>query len=146
MITIKKNISPSFFSFSFILLLFPFFSIYFGNNEAGKNNKFLARAQSICKLYFKEAEEKNQKNRFSLSFFLSLFFFLLHLFPSSLLFNPKDLSTIAGENKYSYSGSPIGDVDLWNAISDLQINPNGTQIIFSDKSTNKIRKIDFKSS
>ena len=53
------------------------------------------------------------------------------------------MSTIAGEDQYSFVGSPIGNLNLWNQISDLQINPNGTQIIFSDSSTNKIRKIDF---
>ena len=55
----------------------------------------------------------------------------------------KDLGTIAGENAASYVGSPIGNLDLWSQISDIQVNPNGTQIIFSDYYTNKIRKIDF---
>ena len=50
---------------------------------------------------------------------------------------------MSGENPYSFAGSPIGNLDLWKTISDIQINPNGTQIIFSDFSTNKIRKIDF---
>ena len=56
-----------------------------------------------------------------------------------------DLSTIAGENKYSYVGSPIGSLDLWDSITDLQINPNGTEFIFSDQ-TSKIREINFVSS
>ena len=55
------------------------------------------------------------------------------------------MGTIAGENDFSYVGSPIGNFDLWNHISDVQVNPSGNQIIFSDQSTNKIRKIDFSS-
>ena len=53
------------------------------------------------------------------------------------------MGTIAGENDYSFVGSPIGNLDLWNSISDTQVNPNGTQFIFSDSYANKIRKIDF---
>ena len=53
------------------------------------------------------------------------------------------MSTIAGENAYSFVGSPIGNLDLWYQISDIQINPNGTQIIFSDSPANKIRRSDF---
>ena len=56
------------------------------------------------------------------------------------------MSTISGENAYSYVGTPVGNLDLWYIISDLQVNPNATEVIFIDVLTNKIRKIDFLSS
>ena len=74
------------------------------------------------------------------------YFFLFIPSPRFFGFQLKDLGTIAGENKYSYSGSLAGDLNLWGQLTDLQVNPNGSQIIFSDQNTNKIRKIDFISS
>ena len=52
------------------------------------------------------------------------------------------MGIISGENKYSFIGSPIGALDLWQQISDIQISPDGNVLIFSDKYQEKIRKID----
>ena len=118
----KKNNFWTFFSFTSLLLLFLLFFIIFLEYE------FRVSAQSTCK-----SDTNNHpkiKKRNLLIFFFNFFYLT-------------DLSTIAGENAYSFVGSPMGNLDLWGQITDIQINPNGAQIIFSDYYAYKIRKIDF---
>ena len=100
------------------------------------DSRFTVSAQSTCK------SNNNNQSIYFIFFFakFSFFSFFLNLFAFSFI---KDLGTIAGENAVSYVGSPIGNLDLWSQISDIQVNPNGTQIIFPDFYANKIRKIDF---
>ena len=93
--------------------------------------------------FLSQKKKKSEREIFFLDFsFFKFSFLLLFLIKKTY----KDLGTIAGENAASYVGSPIGNLDLWSFLTDLQVSPDGTRFIFSDNAENKIRKIDFSTS